>query len=46
MTLVAEAKTDIQNAAQTLLNQITEVSQNLQTQVKASIAEHEKTHKH
>ncbi|XP_063924852.1 uncharacterized protein LOC135138769 [Zophobas morio] len=41
-----KAKTDIQNAAQTLLNQITEVSQNLQTQVKASIAEHEKTHKH
>jgi rubrerythrin len=41
-----KAKTDIQNAAQTLLNQIAEVSNNLQNQVKATIAEHEKTHKH
>lgn len=40
-----EAKTDIQSAAQALLNQIVEVSTNLQTQVKATIAEHEKTHK-
>ncbi|RZB40699.1 sgm1 [Asbolus verrucosus] len=41
-----KAKADIQKAAETLLHQISDVSNTLETQVKATVAEHEKTHKH